>query len=169
MNKTAFNAQQVTTQLKRGFYHLKSVDCVDQMCGKVLVLLPMKSVSAACWTCLQPIWFVSSFLTGAGLGQKKCGRGVGAGQDRCQDFAAWRPKPQGGPHFLNTVLDIRRNRGPNMKWRAHILKGGTGGHHWPPRWRRPWCVLEMYGVGAGKISQTPTGADKKFHPHRTLL
>jgi len=27
MNKTALNTQLVTTQLKRGFYHLKSVDC----------------------------------------------------------------------------------------------------------------------------------------------
>jgi len=25
-------------------------------------------------------------------------------------------------------------------------------------------VLEVYGVGAGKISQTPAGADKKFQP-----
>jgi len=46
MNKTALNAQLVTTQLKRGFYHLKSVDCVDQMCGKVLVLLPIKSMGS---------------------------------------------------------------------------------------------------------------------------
>jgi len=27
MDKTALNAQLVTTGLKRGFYHLKSVDC----------------------------------------------------------------------------------------------------------------------------------------------
>jgi len=47
MNKTEFNAQLVTTRQKRGYYHLKSVDCVDQMCGKVLVLLPMKSILAA--------------------------------------------------------------------------------------------------------------------------
>jgi len=53
--------------------------------------------------------------------------GAGAGQDRCKDFAAGRPKPQGGPHFLNTILDVRRNRGPNMKWSAHILKGGGVG------------------------------------------
>jgi len=47
MNKTAFNARVVTTRLKRGFYHLKSVDCVDKMCGEVLVLLPMKSILTA--------------------------------------------------------------------------------------------------------------------------
>jgi len=46
MNKTALNVQLVTTRLKRGFYHLKSVDCVDQMCGKVLVLLPIKSMGS---------------------------------------------------------------------------------------------------------------------------
>ena len=51
-----------------------------------------------------------------------------------------------------------------MKWRTHILKEGRGGNHWPPRWRRPWCVLEVYGAGAGKNSQTPAGADKKFTP-----
>jgi len=27
MYKTTFNAQLVTSRLKRGFYHLKSVDC----------------------------------------------------------------------------------------------------------------------------------------------
>jgi len=27
-----------------------------------------------------------------------------------------------------------------------------------------WCVLEVYGAGAGKISQTPAGVDKKFQP-----
>jgi len=32
--------------------------------------------------------FLVGFLTGACLGQKKFGRGAGAGQDRCQDFAA---------------------------------------------------------------------------------
>ena len=41
---------------------------------------------------------------------------------------------------------------------------GRGGNHWLPRWRRPWCVLEVYGAGAVKISQTPAGADKKFQP-----
>ena len=47
---------------------------------------------------------------------------------------------------------------------TYFKGGGRGGHHWPPRWRRPWCVLEVYGAGAGKISQTPAGADKKFQP-----
>jgi len=160
MNKTASNAQLVTTRLKRGFYHLKSVDCVNQMCGKVLVLLPMKSISAACWTCLQPIWDFSSFLTGAGLRQKKCGRGAGGGQDRCQDFAAGRPKPQGGPHFLNTILDVRRNLGLNMKWRTHILRGNRGEHHWPPRWRRPWCVRSLRGRSGQEFSNSCRSGQK---------
>jgi len=42
MDKTALNAHLVTTRLKRCFYHLKSA--VDQMCGKVLVRLPMKGM-----------------------------------------------------------------------------------------------------------------------------
>jgi len=28
-------------------------------------------------------------------------------------------------------------RGPNVKWEAQISNRGAG-HHWPPRWRRPW-------------------------------
>ena len=47
---------------------------------------------------------------------------------------------------------------------TYFKRGEWGGHHWPPRWRRPWCVLEVYGAGAGKISQTPAGADKKYQP-----
>jgi len=42
MDKTAPNAHLVTTRLKRGCYHLKSA--VDQMCGKILVWLPMKGM-----------------------------------------------------------------------------------------------------------------------------
>ena len=42
MDKTALNPHLVTTRLKRCFYHLKSA--VDQMCGKVLVRLPMKGM-----------------------------------------------------------------------------------------------------------------------------
>jgi len=53
----SINAQLVTTWLKHGFYHLNSVDCVDQMCGKVLVLLPMKSITAAWFGCLLDLVF----------------------------------------------------------------------------------------------------------------
>jgi len=39
---------------------------------------------------------------------------------------------KGGPHFKNTVLMYAATGGPNVKWGA--------GHHWPPRWRRPWLL-----------------------------
>ena len=42
MDKTTLNAQLVTTELKRVFYHLKSVDCERLCLWKVLVWLPMK-------------------------------------------------------------------------------------------------------------------------------
>jgi len=37
MDKTTLNAQLVTTELKRVFYHLKSVDCERSDLWKVLV------------------------------------------------------------------------------------------------------------------------------------
>jgi len=40
-------------------------------------------------------------------------------QARRQDLAARGQKPEGGPHFKNTVLDVCSKRGPNVKW------GGT--------------------------------------------
>jgi len=42
MDKTTLNAQLVTTELKRVFYHLKSVDCERSDLWKVLVWLSMK-------------------------------------------------------------------------------------------------------------------------------
>jgi len=42
MDKTVLNTHLVTTRLKHGFYHLKSM--IDQMCGKILVWLPMKGM-----------------------------------------------------------------------------------------------------------------------------
>jgi len=52
MVKTALDTQLVTTQLKRGFYHLKYVE--DQMCGKVLVVNEKNEQLdfAASYTCL---------------------------------------------------------------------------------------------------------------------
>jgi len=58
---------------------------------------------------------------------------MGVWQDRCQDFAArGAKKHKGGAHFLNTILDVCSNRGPNMKW----------GRRTPlaPHWRQPWSV-----------------------------
>jgi len=42
MDKTALNEQLVTTGLKRGFYHLKSVDCERSD----LFWLPMKKMGS---------------------------------------------------------------------------------------------------------------------------
>jgi len=39
MDKTTLNAQQITTELKRVFYHLKSVGCERSDLWKVLVWL----------------------------------------------------------------------------------------------------------------------------------
>ena len=46
MDKTTLNAQLVTTELKRVFYHLKSVDCERSDLWKVLVWLSMKRMSS---------------------------------------------------------------------------------------------------------------------------
>ena len=158
MNKTALNAQLVTTQLKRGFYHLKSVDCVDQMCGKVLVLLPIKSMGSLILLLVGLVFSRYEILVV--FWQVRVWDRKSAGGARVGVKTVARISQQGGQnhkvgHIFKYKLDVRRNRGPNMKWRTHILKGGRDGYHWPPRWRRPWCVLEVYGAGAGKISQTP--------------
>jgi len=41
-------------------------------------------------------------------------------QARRQDFPARGPKTTRRVHFLNTILDVCSNRGPNMKWGEHI-------------------------------------------------
>jgi len=46
MDKTTLNAQLVTTELKRVFYHLKSVDCERSDLWKVLVWMSMKRMSS---------------------------------------------------------------------------------------------------------------------------
>jgi len=48
-------------------------------------------------------------------------------QSRWQDFVAGRgQKPQRGPRFSNTILDVCSNRGSNMKWGAQISNGRPG-------------------------------------------
>jgi len=42
MDKTALNLQLVTTGLKRVFFTSNLLTAEDQICGKVLVWLPMK-------------------------------------------------------------------------------------------------------------------------------
>jgi len=87
---------------------------------------------------------------------------------------AARISQQGGQNtrwatFFKYIIGCMQKPGAEHEMEDTYFKRGWGGHHWPPRWRRPWCVLEVYGAGAGKISQTPAGADKNFNPHRTLL
>jgi len=59
MDKSTLNAQLVTTDLKRVFYHLRSVDCERSDLWKVLVWLSLKKNEwldfAACQTCLQTL------------------------------------------------------------------------------------------------------------------
>jgi len=68
----------------------------------------------------------------------------GGGQARRQDLAAGGQKPergaknQKGGHILKIQYWIyAATSGPNVKWEAPISNGGAG-HHWLPRWRRPW-------------------------------
>ena len=56
---------------------------------------------------------------------------LGVWQARRQDFAARGAKNHNGATFLNTILDVCSNPGPNMKWASHILNRRAG-HHCPP-------------------------------------
>jgi len=65
-------------------------------------------------------------------------------QARRQDIAAGGQKPEGGAknqkggHILKILYWMyAATRGPNVKWGGTGFKWGAG-HHWPPRWRRPW-------------------------------
>jgi len=60
MDKTVLNAHLVTTRLKRSFYHLKSA--VDQMCGKILVWLPMKRMISLIFLLVRHVFTGDEFL-----------------------------------------------------------------------------------------------------------
>jgi len=60
MDKTALNAHLVTTRLKRGFCHLKSA--VDQMCGNILVWLPMKGMISVILLLVRHVFRGDEFL-----------------------------------------------------------------------------------------------------------
>jgi len=45
MDKTTLNTQLFTAGLKRVFYHLNLLTAKDQICGKVLIWLPMKRMN----------------------------------------------------------------------------------------------------------------------------
>jgi len=46
-------------------------------------------------------------------------------------------KPEGGPHFLYTVLDVCSNQGAKREMEGHQFQMGGAGTTEPPRWRRP--------------------------------
>ena len=80
MDKTALNAHLVTTRLKRGFYHLKSV--VDQTCGKFLVWLPMKGMFSLILLLVRHVFRGDEFLVvlfrqARDWHRKKCGKSMG--------------------------------------------------------------------------------------------
>jgi len=78
--------------------------------------------------------------------QRKCPM-LGQQQARRQDFAAGEgpkarrgQKPEGEATFLKYSIDVCSNRWAKCEMGAPISNGGTG-HHWPPRWWRPWTVV----------------------------
>ena len=69
-------------------------------------------------------------------------------QARPQDLAAGGGKNQEGPKtrrwghiFKIQYWMCAATGGPNVKWGGTDFKWGAG-HHWPPRWRRPW----LFGI-----------------------
>ena len=57
---------------------------------------------------------------------------------RRQDLAVGGPKTRRGAHIFKIQCWMYvAIKGPNVKWGGTDFKWGTG-HHWPPRWRRPW-------------------------------
>ena len=65
------NAHLVTTRLKRGFYHLKSA--VDQMCGKILIWLPMKRMISLILLLVRHVFRGDEFLV---VCSDRCGIGT---------------------------------------------------------------------------------------------
>ena len=81
MDKTVLNAHLVTTRLKRSFYHLKSA--VDQMCGKILVWLPMKRMISLIFLLVRHVFtgdeFFVVFSDRCGIGSEEVRAGHGLG------------------------------------------------------------------------------------------
>jgi len=73
-------------------------------------------------------------------------------------------------HIFKYKLDVRRNRGPNMKWRTHILKGGRDGVPLAsPLATTLMCVRSVRGGSGQDFSNSLKERTKNFNPHRTLL
>jgi len=81
MDTSALNAHLVTTRLKRGFYHLKSA--VDQICGKILVWLPMKGMISLILMLVRHVFrgdeFLAVFSDRRGISTEKVREGHGLG------------------------------------------------------------------------------------------
>jgi len=64
---------------------------------------------------------------------------------------------QGGHIFKIQYWMYAATGGPNLKWGGTDFKWG-GGHHWPPRWRRP-CArhahIFLLGYGLTKTHRRP--------------
>ena len=88
----------------------------------------------------------------------------GRGSRPLPRFRSRAAKATGWATFFKYIIGCTQKPGAEHEMEDTYFKRGRGGHHWPPCWRRPWYVLEVYGAGAGKNSQTPAGADKKFQP-----
>jgi len=58
--------------------------------------------------------------------------------------------------------------GPNVKWGGTDFKWGAG-HHWPPRWRRPWAmVLGLDGAAFEKMDMlNAPKAERDSHLRKT--
>ena len=53
---------------------------------------------------------------------------------------------KGGKHFKNAALDVCSNLGAKREMGGHRFQMGGAGHHWSPRWRRPWAHHAIYST-----------------------
>jgi len=101
MDKTALNAHLVTTRLKRGFYHLKSA--VDQMCGNILVWLPMKGMISLILLLVRHVFrgdeFLVVFSDRRGIGTEKVRGRHGLGWSARRERARFLQLQRGGFKF----------------------------------------------------------------------
>ena len=71
-------------------------------------------------------------------------------------FSSRGAKNQKGGHILKIHYWIHvATGGPNVKWGAPI-SNGVAGHHWPPRWRRPWAQLRINDINEILMEKIPS-------------
>ena len=67
------------------------------------------------------------------------------------------PKTRRGATFLKYCIGcMQQPGGQTRNGGAHI--SNEGGHHWPPRWRRP-CMLQKKRTGVWRVSTNYAGAE----------